>query len=80
MAKYAESDPQDYAVWQAIHSEWARLVNAEMEHRADRTPGWYRELLGTVDAREQHSLGSPGSSMSNLSPTEAFLRGCQGGY
>jgi hypothetical protein len=80
MAKYATSDPQDWAVWQAIHDDWAKLVNAEMEHRAGRTPDWYRETLRTVDGREQHSLGTSGSSTSNLSDTQAFERGYRGGW
>ena len=80
MAKYAVSDPQDWEVWQANHDAWTKLVNAEMEHRAGRTPDWYRELLKTVDGREQWSLATSGSSSSNLTPTQAFERGYQGGY
>lgn len=75
MAKYAESDRQDGEVWQANHEAWARLVNAEMEHR-----GGSRELLQIVDGREQWSLATTGSSTSNLSDTQAFERGYRGGW
>jgi hypothetical protein len=80
MANHAVSDPQDWAVWQANHDAWTKLIDAEMEHRAGRAPGWYRELLRTVDGREQWSLATPGSSTSNLSDTQAFERGYRGGY
>lgn len=80
MANQAASDPKDYAIWETNHNNWTRLVNAEMEHRSDRTPGWYRELLDMIDGREQWSLGPPGSSSSTLSATVAFERGYQGGY
>jgi hypothetical protein len=80
MAKYVESDRQDWEVWQASHTAWASLVNAEMDHRSGRMPGWYRELLKTVDGREQPSLATTGSSMSALSDTQAFERGYKGGW
>lgn len=80
MAKYAESDRQDGEVWQANHDAWARLDNAEMEHRGGRTSDWYRELLQIVDGREQWSLATTGSSTSNLSDTQAFERGYRGGW
>jgi hypothetical protein len=79
MAKYAESDPQDCPVWQANHDAWTKFVGAETEHRARRTPAWYRELLGTIDGREQ-MLATGGSSSSHLSLTQAFERGYQGGW
>jgi hypothetical protein len=80
MAKYAESDPQDWEIWQANHSDWSKLVNAEMEHRGGRTPGWYRDLLDTVDGRDAPFLATSGSSTSRLSATQAFQRGYQGGW
>jgi hypothetical protein len=76
------SDPQDWAVWQANHDNWTNLINAEMEHRAGRTPGWYRELLGMID-KDDLDLGkgvTRGSSTSNLSDTGAFERGYRGGW
>jgi hypothetical protein len=80
MANYAVSDPQDWAIWQANHDAWTKLINAEMEHRAGRTPDWYRELLRLVDGREQWSLATAGSSTSKLSDTQAFERGYRGDW
>jgi hypothetical protein len=79
MAKYAESDPRDHAVWQANHDDWASLINAETEHRAGRTPpDWYRELLEAIDKYERR-LATGGSSTSTLSDTQAFEQGYLGG-
>jgi hypothetical protein len=80
MAKYVESDPRDWEIWQANHDNWTRLVNAEVEHRAGRAADWYRELLRAVDGREQSSLATTGSSTSSLSDTQAFERGYRGGW
>jgi hypothetical protein len=80
MANYAVSDPQDYAVWQANHNDWAKLANAEMEHRGGRTPGWYRELIESFGCVDTSNSEVRGSSSSRLSTREAFERGYQGGW
>jgi hypothetical protein len=80
MANHAASDPQDWAVWQAVHDSWAELVNAEMEHRRGRASVAYSQLLESFGNVDAWSSETRGSSMSRLSDTQAFERGYQGGW
>jgi hypothetical protein len=80
MAKYAISDPQDWKVWQAIHNDWATLVNAEMDYRAGRGSDVYHELIESFGCADTSNSEPRGSSASTLSTTEAFERGYQGGW
>jgi hypothetical protein len=84
VAKCAESDPKDWEIWQANHEHWTNLVSAELEYRAGKTVGWYRELLDEIRDKDglltSYRLATPGSSSSNLSNMQAFERGYTGGW
>jgi hypothetical protein len=80
MANYAVSDPQDYAVWSAIHNDWAKLVYAEMDYRSGRGSIAYSELVESFGCVDTTNSETRGSSSSRLSTTEAFQRGYQGGW
>jgi hypothetical protein len=80
MAKYAESDPRDWEVWQTVHNNWARLVNAEMDYRVGRGSDDYYELVESFGCVDTSNSEPRGSSSSRLSTMEAFERGYQGGW
>ena len=78
-----ESDRRDSAVWQAIHDDWSRFVNAELAARQGKAPEWYRALMADVRDKDgiltDYGLATRGSSSSSLTDLQAFARGYQGG-
>ena len=78
MARYAQSDEEDWPVWQANADDLGKLLDAEKEHRRGRAPDWYRELLQSFGGPDRLSAGTTGSSLSKLSDTQAFERGYRG--
>jgi hypothetical protein len=80
VAKYAESDREDWEVWRAVHDNWAELFSAEIEYRRGRAPIAYSELIESFGGVDAWSSEPRGSSLSQLSTTEAFQRGYQGGW
>jgi hypothetical protein len=80
MSKYAESDQDDWPVWQANHNNWTKFVSAELDYRAGRAANPVDDIRDKDGLLTGYSLATPGSSSSNLSTVEAFQRGYQGGW